>query len=144
MPTTVAEARDQMSQVLKDAIDESDDYEDTLILWKDTDADPPNSTKEPWIRFAVHHSSGRQASLSGALGTKRYRRNGIVRVRLFTAKGEGHSTSDVLGPIIMHAYEAGDTPDGVWFRNVRIQEVGVSGGWFETDILADFEYDEIH
>jgi hypothetical protein len=91
----------------------------------------------------VQHTAGRQASLSGASGTKRWERSGFLIVQLFTPILQGQSSADSLVGIIRGAFEGYSTPSGVWFRNPRISEVGSDGTWYQTNILVDFLYDEV-
>ncbi len=133
-----------MSGVLKSAIEAAaSPVDDTLVLWDDTDGDPPTDVATPWLRFTAKHATGGNASLGGAAGKKRRHRGGILAVQVFTKPGDGRSTADALVAIIQQAYESGSTGNGVWYRNVRFQEVGLSGGFQQTNVLADFEYDEI-
>lgn len=146
MPASITDARDQMSKVLRDALLAATapiDFSGTKVLWDDVDADPP-ATTETWVRHMVRHAGGGQSSLSDPNNKRRYTRTGIVAVQVFTRKGSGHSTSDALVGIITHAYEHGSTSGGVWFRNVRPSEQGVRGGWQQTDVYAEFTYDEVH
>ena len=52
--------------------------------------------------------------------------------------------SDQLATIVKDAFEGVATSPGrVLFRNVRYNEVGQDGQWFQQNVLADFEYDEV-
>jgi hypothetical protein len=65
-------------------------------------------------------------------------------VQIFTFYGKGGSLSDDLATIAKNAFEGVTTSPGrVIFRDVRSQEIGQEGQWFQTNVLADFEYDEI-
>lgn len=144
MPLTVEQARDEMSQVLKDALAAAQSgYQNILVLWDDTDGDPPKDVATPWLRHTIKHALGGNASLGGADGKKRRFRGGVLAVQIFTTPGDGNSTADALIGIIMQAYEDGSAAAGVWYRNVRFTEIGFSGGWKQTNVYADFEYDEV-
>lgn len=47
-----------------------------------------------------------------------------------------------LAVVARHAFEGKHVGD-VWFRNARIEEIGVDGAWFQTNVTVDFMYDEI-
>lgn len=142
MPVTIEQARDEISAVLKDGMAAAQSgYQNIPILWDDTEKEPPADTTASWLRFTARHVVGGNASLGGANGAKRRYRAGVLSVQVFTKPGDGRSTADALVAIIMGAYE--DANGSVWYRNVRFQEVGMSGGWQQTNVFADFEYDEV-
>lgn len=101
------------------------------------------ATQVPWARVRLVHADGGAASLSGALATKRYRRDGFLTVQVFVPSGEGLSRARQLAKIVMDAYDGASTPGGAWFRNARLNEVGPDGNWFQVNVLVDFTYDEI-
>lgn len=103
---------------------------------------PPPGT-DPWARVVLRHSTARQASLSGALGTQRYERKGILAIQIFEPPGKGLSGATDLPKIVQDAYEGVRTTNGVWFKDVVVNEVGVSGDFYQTNVIALFEYDEI-
>ena len=114
-----------------------------IALYENVAGEPP-ATPSPWARITLRHSGGGQGSLSGALGTKRWDRNGVLIVQVFVPNGEGLSQAYSLAKIVLDAYEGVSSPlRGVWFRNARINEVGPDGEWFQVNALIDFTYDEI-
>ena len=96
-----------------------------------------------WCRPSVRHATGEQASLSGGTGTKRWQRNGILTVQIFTPVGDGLSRAYDLAKIVGDAYEGYASPGGVWFRNLRVNEIGDSGKYSQANVIVEFEYDEI-
>lgn len=103
--------------------------------------DTKTTSKEPWCSVVVRHASGNQATLGGT-GSRLFRRTGTVIIAIHTPSGNGLSASLALAKVAADAYE-GVSSNGVWFRNVRVNEEGkVRTGWFQTNVLADFEYDE--
>jgi len=107
--------------------------------------DAPNQS-DPWARVQVVHVGGGAASLGNVAGVKRWRRVGVMTAQLFAkANQDGLTELDVLAKLIMTAYEKpADPGHGVWYRNVRLNEVGQSGDWTQFNIVADFSYDEVH
>jgi hypothetical protein len=113
------------------------------VLYPDTKSLPP-TTGAGWARISVQHGSGGQATLSNESGRKRYRRTGIVFVQIFTDRGDGMVLADELATITKNAFEGVATnPGRVTFYRVRVREVGPDGQWFQTNVLADFDYDEV-
>ena len=83
-----------------------------------------------------------EINISNNNGIRRYKRTGILIVQLFTGIGTGMSLSDKYSKIIVDSLDGKSTTSGVWLRNVRVNEVGRDGSWFQTNIFADFEYEE--
>lgn len=140
MTATREQARDQISQTL-------------VTVWPvDTDTgalffdDLPGATPaadKVWARLTIRHNEGGQATLTDQSAKKRYRRTGVVTVQLFTPNGGGLSKADKYVKIILDAFEGKTSSGGVWFRNGRAREVGADGEFFQTNVLIDFEYDEL-
>lgn len=112
------------------------------VLYADRAQDVPDDGA--WARISVQHQDGNQATLSGAVGQRRFRHTGTVFVQVFTPFDDGMVQNDELVMIAKDAFEGTVTsPGGVIFRRVRINEVGQDGQWFQTNVLASFEYDQI-
>lgn len=103
----------------------------------------PPTTQVSWARVKTRHTTAQQASLSGALGTRRFERHGILTIQIFEPTGKGLSGATDLPKIIQDAYEGEETANGVWFRDVVLNEIGPDGDFFQTNIVASFEYDQI-
>ena len=138
MSATHEQANDDILTLFKAAWDATG----LPVLFENIAAElPPITTAH--AKVFLRHGPGRQASLSGALGTQRFDREGIVTVQIFIPTGEGLSEGYRLGKIAADAFEGQATPRQVWFRNVRVNEIGPSGGWYQFNALAEFTYDEI-
>lgn len=94
-----------------------------------------------WARVSVQHSLGSQDAINPNVGQRSYTRSGIVSVQLFTGR-DGLTSADVIAEAIEAAFLGVSTPGGVWFRNVRSVEIGEDGPWFQTNILAEFVYEQ--
>lgn len=139
MTATFNQANNEILTFFKDAWDPTGH----LALYENVKGEKP-SAQEPWARLTVRHGPSRQASLSGALGTSRYERSGILTVQIFIPNGEGGlSLGYSLGKVIADAFEGKATPNQVWFRNVTINEIGPSDEWFQLNATAEFTYDEV-
>jgi hypothetical protein len=95
-----------------------------------------------WIRMAVLHQTGGQESLGG-VGDRKFMRAGQVVFQVFEPLNAGTSATDRLVQDIRLMFEgariAGNT---VRFTDAQINEVGVSDGWYQTNLNISFEYDE--
>jgi hypothetical protein len=110
--------------------------------YTDVPATPPDSNSV-WARAILRHATGAQASLSGPInGATRWNNGGTVFIQVFGPVGDGSSAAYDAAKIVADAYK-GARNLSVWFRNVRINEVGTRGAFEQINVLADFSYDEI-
>ncbi len=140
---SVTQARDEMSAVFRLAWCDDMESVDVPVLWPDVAEEIPTD-RDHWARFNLRHSEGAAATLPSGTGQRRYRHGGTVTIQIFTKQGDGQRTADALSKVAKDAFEGVVTaPGGVIFRRVRINEIGPDGAWFQTNVLADFEYDEV-
>lgn len=117
-----------------------------LLLYDDKPRDLPDAA--PYARITLQNNTAGQVTLGGKPslggGGRRFRRNGIVTVQIFTPFGDGLTTADPLVDLAVDAFEGEDTgSDRIEFRNVRANEVGHDGVWHQTNVIAEFEYDRV-
>jgi hypothetical protein len=114
------------------------------LRWEMTDsAEEPSNTERPWARCTIRHSTADQRTF-GEPGGRRFRQFGIVMIQLFAPwrSGRGSNLTQLLAQIVKDAYEGAATQD-VTFRSVRFNEVGRSGPWYQINVIADLEWDEL-
>lgn len=148
MSLTYEQARDEMHTMFKTAWDAAPQSMGINVLYSDAKKQVPvtndlDNNPDPWARINITHTTGQQASLSGIAGSKRWDRLGLIIIEIFTPLGTGNVLADQLAKIATDAFEGKVSPGGIWFRNVRLNEVGASGNWWKNNIIAEFEYDEI-
>jgi hypothetical protein len=142
MIANISQARDEILATFRDAWEADETSAVVPVLYWDIAQDVPNSG--PWARVTVRHSAGNKSSLSNEVGSRRFTYVGTIFVQIFTVHEDGMVSADVLADIAMRAFEGNVTSGGVIFRQVRLNEVGQDGQWFQTNVLVDFEYDNIH
>jgi hypothetical protein len=113
-----------------------------IALYENVKGAKPTA-QNPYAKLFVRHGPSNQASLSGALGTSRFERQGIITVQIFIPNGQGLSEGYTLGKVVADAFEGKATPLQVWFRNVKLNEVGPSGEWYQFNATMEFNYDEV-
>lgn len=97
----------------------------------------------PWARVTVKWASGQGHTLA-PVGSRRFDRRGTVTVQVFTPVGKrGLLQSDRLAKVAQDAFEANAPASGPWFRNVRPQDVGPDGAWYQVNVVAEFTFDEV-
>lgn len=104
-----------------------------------------------WARWRCQHFTGNQATLSDVIGKRHYESGGTLFIQVFTPLNASEIASYDTAEIVSGAYEGKTTPSGVWFRNVRIQEItrdaqtgssdDGSEAWNQKNVLVDFLYD---
>lgn len=110
------------------------------IHWEAVAVDRQPGTN-PFFMFITRHAAGRQDTLGG-VGHRSFQRLGTSVASIYTPVGKGLSESYALAKTVADAYEGKTSQNGVWFRNVRIQEIGRDGEFYQTNVLVDFEYYE--
>lgn len=137
MNLTFAQANDDILALLKAAWDPTghEMFYDDIREQRETD-------QTPWAQVVVRHAAGQQDTLGG-VGNRSFLRLGVVIVTINTPSGSGLSTAYALAKVVADAYEGVSSPNGVWFRNVRINELGRDGTFYRTNVLIDFEYGEM-
>jgi hypothetical protein len=114
------------------------------VFWPKQVSEAPDVSK-PFARVQVVHQTGAQATL-GTKNNRRFDRAGFVVIEIFTPVSTewGLSFDMNLAIIARDAFEGVGTDSGIWFRNVRVQEIGADGnGCWQTNVTADFTYDEV-
>ncbi len=136
MTLTYAQANDEILALLKTVWDPTGHklfYEDVR--------DQRDEDQSPWAMVVVRHAAGQQDSLGGR-GRRSFLRLGVAIITIHTPSGSGLSNAYALAKVVADAYEGVSSPNGVWFRNVRVNELGRFGTFFQTNVLIDFEYTE--
>lgn len=149
MASTIVNARNEILTLFKTQWEADPLSASIQVFYDDVKGDVPQTGDDdtfqpsPFARVKIEHTTGGQSTLSGSIGTRTFTRNGLITVQVFTPSGQGLSLADQLVSIVVHAFEGSSTPSQVWFRNVRANEIGKSGPWFQYNVLSDFTYDEI-
>lgn len=134
---TFEQATDYILSVFKTAWDTTGNP----AVYDDVGGKPP-STKTTWARATVQHATGGQAALSGEVGTKKFGRTGAVIVQIFSPQGDGKNAGLVAAQVVVNAFQD-SRHSNIWFRNVRMNEVGSSGAFSQLNVLATFNYEDM-
>lgn len=148
MSATVEVARDEIQTQFRTAWDADVESTGILVLYWDRPGKVPDGVDGddnplPYVRVTIQHVAGSQPTVGSANGQRRFRHNGFVTVQIFTPFGTGGLKSDRLVKVVKDAFEGQTTPSNVIFRDVSVNEVGQSGDWFQVNVVALFEYDEV-
>lgn len=145
---TITDARDEIFRLL---LDEWNQFASGVftpaaaIIWQGQETSTPRPADLAYARATVMHTDGGQATLVDSVGAIRWRRRGFCIVQCFgpQSTGKGLTIAEGLATIAKNAFEGRSSPGGIWFRNCRINEVGISGAWFQVNAIAEFTYEEV-
>ena len=114
------------------------------VEWPGVDSGDSRDPDEPWARITVSHIDSAQTTLGG-LNNRRFTRQGIVAVQMFSplVDGGGLTFAEQSAIISRDAFEGVGTASGIWFRNTRIKEIGPDATWYQINVIAEFQYDEL-
>lgn len=136
MSLTYKQANDDILALLKAAWDTTGHK----MFWEGV-RDQRETDQLPWATVVVRHATGQQDTLGG-IGNRQFVRLGTMVVSIYTPSSSGLSEGYNLAKVVADAYEGVSSPNGVWFRNVRVNELGREGTFFQTNVVVDFEYYE--
>ncbi len=115
--------------------------ERTAIEWPNVTTEGPHlrDGNDPWCALDVLWDGGGNASIS----SKHFLRQGSVVVRIFVPLGQrGLERATELAMAACDTFE-GKTIDGVSFYRVGTKTVGPDGPWYQVNVRAEFEFDEV-
>lgn len=142
---TKQQFRDEILAVVYDGL-KADSYTENLrIMFEDDDSDDtagrnePNST-ESWIEIIIRHT-GSDQTLSGSAGNRRYHRDGLISVNIYTPLGDNLKANDIISEIVSNIFES--YSGALWFRNTSSSEIGPTRSWYMTSVISEFQYDQI-
>lgn len=102
-------------------------------------------TAKHWCRISIQTVSENQASFARNAGEKKFTAFGLVYVQIFSPHSEnnGFQKGLLLGQVAKNAFRGESTPGGVWFRNVRINELSPEDSFHRLNVVAEYEHDEL-
>lgn len=97
-----------------------------------------------WVRILVRPAVIGQASMGGA--TNMHRTIGTVWVEIFTTENADNSTRDGYIQSVIDIFESKQFTAGsgtVLCRDAEIDDQGMTGSWYQTDIMIEYQYDTV-
>lgn len=140
---TITQAEDAIGKALNEVV--AGLHPTPAVVQWDNVTDPetdPASPDDTWLQIAFEPVGGQQTSVgSGTEGSGKFRRTGLVMIRIFTPPKEGKVTSNAVAQQFLDAME-GRSSSGVWYENVRPVHRGRFRNWYEQRVVADYFYDD--
>lgn len=149
MPADFSTARDEMQAAFKTAWDAGTPTvtggQVPQVYWDGIGKENGQPGSSPWAEIFIRHAGSGSPTLHNEIGKRRVTKFGIITVLIFAPLEDGHGLTLVegLAEVAKTAYEGQYTSSGVWFRNVRIQEIGVDGPHYQANVVSEFQYDEL-
>lgn len=116
-------------------------YDETPSL-NDMPGDNVNKQPEAKVILVADLIDSNQATL-GASPNRRFRRTGVLTVRIMTPRKQGRLLEDQYAKIIFDSLEGECTPEGVDFFKLTPLVGFTVGAYRVKQINVEFEYDEI-
>lgn len=117
-------------------------YDETPNLKDRPDDNATTKNPDPIVVVSCDILRTSQATL-GAKPNRRFRRNGIMIIKIMTARNQGRLLEDQFAKIVFDSLEGECTPEGVVFDNLTPLAGFNAGTYRVKQINVDFEYDEI-
>lgn len=89
----------------------------------------------PWAQVVIRHVSGRRVTFQPS----HFEHTGIVTIAVY---GIDRDDGQTRAEVARDAFEGQCTPGGVWFRDVKVVEVGADDAWYHWNVLAEFRWEE--
>jgi len=119
------------------------------IRWQGVTKETKIDESKFWARASMQSVDAEQASLSncaGAIGQKHYTDFGLIFVQLFAPMAAQQATVKLgrLAMLARNVYRGVSTDNKVWFRNARINTLPDELQFHRLNVVAEYEYDELH
>lgn len=146
MITSHEQAVEEMSTMLRDAWLADANTLGIPIVWADVVSDPQgapdaNNNASPYLLIHTLHEDGSQQSLRSQGNSARHEYTGTLMASLHLQRGKGSIHSLPLISVAKRAFASTASPNGVWFRNTKITDIGPDGVWYIMAMTTDFLYD---
>lgn len=134
---TPEEACDAILAVFKAAWDTTE----YPAVYDDIPGQKPTSATV-WARATIRHATGGQRSIGGDVGSRRFSYEGTVIVQVFAPVGDGSTACYQAAALVRDAYCDARHPR-IRYQDVRLNEIGQSGSFTQTNVLATFSYEDM-
>ena len=98
-----------------------------------------NTPDDPWLRVTILGGTAQQVEMGNC---RRWRRPGIVEIKIFLPTSDGTGDAAIFGDTIRDIFE-GRTISGVIFRATSLERAGVDGSWLQYNCSTPFQSDEL-
>lgn len=97
--------------------------------------------EESWCRLTIVETGSAQETL-GPIGSRRYKRDGVVKLALACPHRKGTLKSDAMIKAFRDVFE-GVSFSGLYFTDCQVSDLGIEGASWRVDALASFWHEEM-
>lgn len=102
---------------------------------------PAGGAASSWVRLLVRETKSEQYTL-GAVGQRKFRRQGQIILMIYALANAGEKRSDVLAQKFRDIFEGADIDDVRCF-DAHVIEQGNEGAWYRVNAFCRFDFYEI-
>lgn len=118
------------------------------IRWQGVEGRDKPLPNSYWCRVSTQNVLERQTThkTGVAIGeNRRYTSSGLLFVQLFCpmSSADAMDKGRQLATLARDAFRGKTTPNDVWFRNARINELPPEESFYRFNIVVEYEYDDI-
>lgn len=120
------------------------------VAWQNVERKQTNDLSKHWCRLTIDPVETRQKTFrtsetSIGDGKARYTEKGIIIVQMFFSKAAFKGNDDrKLSVISRDIFRSRNVRDNiVWYRNADIRYLNSEESWFRSNVIAEYEFDEI-
>jgi hypothetical protein len=118
------------------------------IYWPDVEELIKPDGSKFFARISIQTVLEKQLTLGNCAGDpfkKHYESSGLIIIQLFAPKSLGTSPAKLkkLAELAKNSYRGKSSESGIWFRNVRINELPKDNLFNRCNVIAEYEYDEL-
>lgn len=150
MPIPYDTASDEMYALFFEAwkagAAEFNDGEVPVVKWPYKFDGKGNPVDSVWARVSRQTvREGQAALVNGENGGRVYTSDGLLFVQIFAPLNDAKAGWRLLklAMLARDSFRGQSTPGGVWFRNMRIQELPADAKSYQIKVVTEYQYDEL-
>jgi len=122
-----------------------------LVLYEDVPLTPAQQAvisgsvtpTKSWARLSIKDNLRSQATIGNSPDCRRFEAQGVILIEVYTPSGMGGLAgyAGTMCTLLQSAFETPNIADP-WFRNARINPVGLDRFWYHANVVVEFSYAE--
>ena len=137
MISTFAESRDAIGGLIVPAWNTA--TSSATLLFDNLPGDRPDPPAL-FGRLTIRHTEGSRVALGNST---RFRRSGTIFLQIFVPSSDGMGNADSIVQTMVETIEDAGQVQNMWFRDVRMREVGSDGAYHQVNVEAGFTFDRM-
>ena len=112
-------------------------YPNIPIHWQNTQISPPEDKNTLWMRASLDETDTARL----CVGVRQYRTEGQFIVQIFSPLQIGTAIPETVADALARMLSDKHLDDFVWMRATSVVPVGESDGWYQHNMITDFQAD---